>query len=187
MTSSNGNIFRITGFLCGEYTSHRWIPREIASDAELWYFLWSAPEPTSWANKGDASDLRHHCAPYDVIVMLCYNCITLHLTIVMAEPNLIWLVYYAPSYLNMYTFIETGFTLIPLLYQTHKWLWLSFNNWYYLNYDNWDFSNIDFTIHIENVVLNFIRPISQIPQCIRQISHNVPFCNRNVHMRAHFC
>ena len=27
MTSSNGNIFRITGHLCGEFTGHRWIPR----------------------------------------------------------------------------------------------------------------------------------------------------------------
>ena len=26
MTSSNGNIFRITGPLCGEFTDHRWIP-----------------------------------------------------------------------------------------------------------------------------------------------------------------
>ena len=26
------------------------------------------------------------------------------------------------------------------------------------------------------------RPISQIPQCIRQISHNAPFCNKNVPM-----
>ena len=31
------------------------------------------------------------------------------------------------------------------------------------------------------------RPISQIPQCIHSISHNAPFCNRNVHMCAHFC
>ena len=30
------------------------------------------------------------------------------------------------------------------------------------------------------------RPISQIPKCIRQISHNAPFCNRNVHRCAHF-
>ena len=44
MTSSNGNIFRITGPLCGEFTGHRWIPLTKASDAELWYFLWSAPE-----------------------------------------------------------------------------------------------------------------------------------------------
>ena len=28
--------------------------------------------------------------------------------------------------------------------------------------------------------------ISQIPQCIRQISHNAPSCNRNVHTCAYF-
>ena len=38
-----------------------------------------------------------------------------------------------------------------------------------------------------SAVLTSNRPISQIPQCIRQISHNATFCNRNVHMRAHFC
>ena len=43
-TSSNGNIFRVTGHLRGELTGHRWIPRTKASDAELWCFLWSAPE-----------------------------------------------------------------------------------------------------------------------------------------------
>ena len=35
MTSSNGNIFRITGHLCGEFTGPRWIPRTKASDTEL--------------------------------------------------------------------------------------------------------------------------------------------------------
>ena len=44
MTSSNGNIFRVTGHLCGEFTGLRWIPLTKASDAELWYFLWSASE-----------------------------------------------------------------------------------------------------------------------------------------------
>ena len=46
MTSSNGNIFRITGSLWGESTGHRWIPLTIASDAELWCFLWSEPGQT---------------------------------------------------------------------------------------------------------------------------------------------
>ena len=36
MTSSNGNILRVTGHLCGEFTGHRWIPHTKASDAELW-------------------------------------------------------------------------------------------------------------------------------------------------------
>ena len=44
MTSSNGNIFRVTGPLWGESTGHRWIPLTKASDAELWCFRWSAPE-----------------------------------------------------------------------------------------------------------------------------------------------
>ena len=44
ITSSNGNIFRVTGHLCGEFTGHRWIPRTKASDSELWCFLWSVPE-----------------------------------------------------------------------------------------------------------------------------------------------
>ena len=46
MTSSNGNIFRVSGLLWGEYTGHRWIPLTKPSDTELWCFLWSAPEQT---------------------------------------------------------------------------------------------------------------------------------------------
>ena len=44
MTSLNGNIFRVTGPLRGESTGHRWIPLTEASDAELWCFIWLAPE-----------------------------------------------------------------------------------------------------------------------------------------------
>ena len=43
MTSSNGNIFRVTGHLGAEFTGPRWILHTKASDAELWCFLWSAP------------------------------------------------------------------------------------------------------------------------------------------------
>ena len=32
----------------------------------------------------------------------------------------------------------------------------------------------------------FSGPISQIPKCMRQISHNAPFCNIKVHTCAHF-
>ena len=44
MMSSNGNIFRVTGPLWGEFTGHRSIPLTKASDAELWCFVWSKPE-----------------------------------------------------------------------------------------------------------------------------------------------
>ena len=46
ITSSNGSIIRVTGHLCGEFTGPWWIPSTKASDAELWCFLWSAPEYT---------------------------------------------------------------------------------------------------------------------------------------------
>ena len=39
MASLNGNIIRVTGHLCGEFTGRRWIPRTKASDTELWYFF----------------------------------------------------------------------------------------------------------------------------------------------------
>ena len=42
MTSSNGNIFRVTSPLWEEFTGHRWIPLTKASDAKLWCYLWSS-------------------------------------------------------------------------------------------------------------------------------------------------
>ena len=68
MTSSNGNIFRVAGHLCREFPGHRWIPSTKASDAELWCFLWSAPEYNR-----EAGDLRRHHTHYDVTVMCAWN------------------------------------------------------------------------------------------------------------------
>ena len=68
MTSSNGNIFHVTGHLCGEITGHRRIPRTKASDVELWCVLWSEPErrlsKQSWGWW-----FRRHRAHYGVMVM----------------------------------------------------------------------------------------------------------------------
>ena len=44
ITSSNGNIFRVTGPLCGELIDHRWIPLTKACDTELWCFFLSVSE-----------------------------------------------------------------------------------------------------------------------------------------------
>ena len=67
MTSSNGNIFRVTGPLWGESIGPRWIPLTKASDAELWWFLcaWTS----GWAKNRDAGILRRHCAHYDDTVV----------------------------------------------------------------------------------------------------------------------
>ena len=70
MTSSYGNIFRVTGPLCGWFTGYRWIPLIKASDAELWFFVCSWKKINDWINNGEAGDLRRHRTNYDVIVML---------------------------------------------------------------------------------------------------------------------
>ena len=72
MTSSNGNIFRVTVPLCGEFTGHRWIPLTKASDAELWCFLWSGHWINICVNNRETDDLRRHRAHYDVIVMAAF-------------------------------------------------------------------------------------------------------------------
>ena len=54
--------FRVTVLLCGEFTSHRWIPRTRASDAELWCFLPICAWTNSWAKNEDAGDLIRHRA-----------------------------------------------------------------------------------------------------------------------------
>ena len=49
MTSSNGNILRVTGPLCGKFTGHKF-PAQRPGDAELWCFLWSTPWINGWVN-----------------------------------------------------------------------------------------------------------------------------------------
>ena len=69
MTSSNRNIFCVTGLLCGKFTSRRWIPRAKAGDVELMFSMICAGINV-WVNSGETGDLRHHRAHYDVRVMI---------------------------------------------------------------------------------------------------------------------
>ena len=69
MTPSNGNIFRVTGHFCGEFTDHRWIPHTKASDAELLMFSLICARINGWVNNGEVGDLRRLRAHYDAIVM----------------------------------------------------------------------------------------------------------------------
>ena len=66
MTSSSGNIFCVTGHLCGEFTGHRahkgqWRGALMFSLICAWI--------KRWVNNREAGDLRRHRAHYDVIVM----------------------------------------------------------------------------------------------------------------------
>ena len=65
MMSSNGNIFRVTGHLCGEFTGSphkgQWRGAMLLSLICAWI--------NGWVKNRQAGDLRRHCAHYDVIVM----------------------------------------------------------------------------------------------------------------------
>ena len=71
MTSSNGNISRVIGPLCGEFTGHR-SPLN-SSDKGQWrgalMFSVICAWINGWVNNREAGDLIHHRAHYDVIVM----------------------------------------------------------------------------------------------------------------------
>ena len=72
MTSSNGNIFRVTCRLCGEFTGHRWIPHKGQWRGALMFSLICA-WIHGWVNNGEAVDLRRHRAHYDVTVMVTFT------------------------------------------------------------------------------------------------------------------
>ena len=61
MMTSNGNIFRVTGPLWGEFTGREWREALVFSFICTW--------TNYWANSQDASDLRRHRAHADVTVM----------------------------------------------------------------------------------------------------------------------
>ena len=65
MTSSNGNIFRVTGLLCGGFTGHRWMPRTKTLTISM-ICAWT----NRWANNKDNGDLKRYRAHYDVIIMI---------------------------------------------------------------------------------------------------------------------
>ena len=68
MTSSSGNIFRVTGPLCGEFTGPpnkgQWSGGLVFSLICAWI--------NGWLNNHEAGDLRRHRAHYDVIIMVLH-------------------------------------------------------------------------------------------------------------------
>ena len=63
MTSSNGDIFRVTGPLCGEFTCPRgqWRGALMFSLICVWI--------NGWINNGEAGDLWRYRTHYDVTLM----------------------------------------------------------------------------------------------------------------------
>ena len=72
MTSSNGNIFRVTGPLCGEFTGPGEFPTQRPVTRSFDVFLicvWI----NDWINNREPGDLRRYRAHSDVIVMTEYD------------------------------------------------------------------------------------------------------------------
>ena len=63
MTSSKGNIFRVSGPLCGDFTRHRIIPRGALMFTLICTWI------NAWVNNREADDLRRHRPHYNVAVM----------------------------------------------------------------------------------------------------------------------
>ena len=70
MSSTNGNIFRVTGHLCGEFTGPRWIPPSKGQWHGALMFSLICAWINDWVNNRKAGDLRRHRAHYDVSVMI---------------------------------------------------------------------------------------------------------------------
>ena len=67
MTSSNENIFRVTGHLCGESPVTGEFPsqRPVTRSFDVFFDL----HLIGWVNNLEAGDLRHNRANYDVKLM----------------------------------------------------------------------------------------------------------------------
>ena len=69
MTSSNGNISRFTGPLCGEFTGHRWNSPHKGQWCGALAFSLICAWTNDWVNNRETGDLRRHRAHYDVTIM----------------------------------------------------------------------------------------------------------------------
>ena len=135
MTSSNENIFRVIGPLCGEITDHRWIPLIKAGDPELGCFIWSAPEQT--VDSRDAYDLRRHRPHYDVTIMST----TIQVVVILPSDESQYCLFAHASLRSLACFAS----MMTSLYLCHS----SCRQWPYLRVHwNWLYVSILFTLFL---------------------------------------
>ena len=73
MTSSNGNIFRVTGHLCEEFTAPRWIPLTKGQCRRALMFFLICAWTNGWVNTEGDCDLRRHRADYEQAMVSTIN------------------------------------------------------------------------------------------------------------------
>ena len=76
MTSSNGNLFRVTGPLCGEFTGDR-SPVNSPHKGQ-WHGALMFSLICVWINNREAGDLRRYRTHYDAIVMKGEGSLSIH-------------------------------------------------------------------------------------------------------------
>ena len=60
MTSSNENIFRVTGYLCGEFTGHRWFPCTFGVFFDMCLNKWLSKRGWGWWFETPSRPLLRH-------------------------------------------------------------------------------------------------------------------------------
>ena len=71
MTSSNGNIFRVTGHLCGKFSGHRWIShkRPVTRSFDVFFYLRLSKrlskQSWGWWFETPSHPLWRHCNYYN--------------------------------------------------------------------------------------------------------------------------
>ena len=89
MMSSNGNIFRVTAYLCGEFTG----PGEFPSQRPVTrMFSLISVWINGWVNNRKAGDLRRNRAHYGVIVMDTESKLSLRCQEYAVQINMQWCV-----------------------------------------------------------------------------------------------
>ena len=125
MTSPNENFFRVTGPVWEETTGNRWIPLTKASDAELWCFLWSAPEQT-------IEQTIETPVIWDAIVLIMTSCNdtqikdnTLHVCGSIKHFTTIWMLGYHGCRLNAAAYVH----LVEFELQMNAGRWTLWTTW----------------------------------------------------------
>ena len=124
MTSSNGNIFRVNGHLCGEFTGPWWIPhtRPVTRSFDVYFDLRSNKRLSkqSW-NNHEVGDLRDHRAHSDVIVMstdeiyvwVYFDLLVCHLFSIkqLPEPKLVYCQIYTNGHIFEWSVIQNWYSI----------------------------------------------------------------------------
>ena len=171
MTSSNENIFRVTGPLWGESIGHLWFPLTKASDVELWCFLWSTPEQT---------------VEQTIQTPVLWDTIALIMTSLWCKMSLqyrraMWIILNLILRVNLLDLVKLQFWA-HIYTETEMSFWRNFHHWLRRNFSFWkNFSEA----HDENFVkmtfsFQCMWTCISIKCCSKWIKHYISECGSYV-------